>query len=123
MVSAVKSISQFYFDKGVQNVQTSLSLKIGYSLKKCTNILQGQALQRKDKGLEEDVDKFETYGLRVELLCFASFHQGSQHKKKFNKVELLPLVDGLEQLKKIVLLKDVFHHKSRRTAASTGGLE
>ena len=60
VVSAIKSISKFYFHKGVQNVERlSLSLKIGYSLEKCVNILQGQALQRKDKGLEEDVDIFE----------------------------------------------------------------
>ena len=49
VVSAVKSISKFQFEKGVQDVATpSLSLKISHSLKKCVNILRGHALRTKD---------------------------------------------------------------------------
>ena len=61
VVNAVQKVLQnSHFDQGVQNVATpSLSLKTGHSLKKCINILRCHALRRKDKGLEEDVDKFE----------------------------------------------------------------
>ena len=110
VVSAVKSISNFHFHKGVQNVATpSLSLKIGHSLKKCVNILRGHALRRKDKVLEEDAENFERL-LVSEWSYRVSHHSLSAlSTKKFNKVELLPLADDLDKLRKSVLSKMTFN--------------
>ena len=109
IVSAVKSISKFHFEKGVQNVATpSLSLKIGHSLKKCINILRGHALRRKDTILEEDVNNFEKL-IESEWSFRVSHHSlGALSSKKFNKVELLPLAEDLEKLRKSVLSKMSF---------------
>ena len=106
VVSAVKNIAKFHFDQGVQNVATpSLSLKIGHSLKKCINILRGHALRRKDKVLEEDVDNFEKL-IDAEWTYRVSHHSLSAiSTKKFNKVDLLPLAEDLEKLRKSVLSK------------------
>lgn len=106
VVSAVKVISKFYFEAGVQNVATpSLSLKIGHSLKKCVNILRGNALRRKDKEVQEDVDNFEKL-LESEWSHRVSHHSlGALGTRKFNKVELLPLAEDLEKLRKSVLSK------------------
>ena len=107
VVSAVKSISKFQFEKGVQGVATpSLSLKIGHSLKKCVNILRGHALRAKDKVLEEDADSFER--LIVSEWSYRVSHHSlnALNTKKFNKVELLPLADDLEKLRKSLLAKN-----------------
>jgi len=106
VVSAVKSISKFQFDKGVQDVATpSLSLKIGHSLKKCVNILRGHALRAKDKVLEEDADNFERL-IVSEWSYLVSHHSlNALNTKKFNKVELLPLAEDLEKLRKSLLAK------------------
>ena len=106
VVNAVKNIAKFHFDQGVQNVATpSLSLKIGHSLKKCISILRGHALRRKDKGLEEDVDNFEKL-IDAEWSYRVSHHSLSAlSTKKFNKVNLLPLAEDLEKLRKSVLSK------------------
>ena len=106
VVTAVKSISKFHFEEGVQSVVTpSLPLKIGHSLRKCVNILRGHALRRKDKELEEDACNFE------KLLVSEWSHRVSYHSlttlktRKFNKVELLPLAEDLEKLRKSVISK------------------
>ena len=60
VINAVKSLSKFQFQDGVQRVANpSLSLKVGHSLKKCVAILRGWAFRRKDKDLEEDADSFK----------------------------------------------------------------
>lgn len=104
VVSAVKALSKFHCEDGVQHRATpSLSLKIGHSIKKCVNILQGHALRRKDKELQEDVDNFE------KLIESEWNHRVSHHSlctlgsKKFNNVELLSLAEDLEKLRKSVL--------------------
>lgn len=106
VVSAVKNLSKFQFQEGVQRVATpSLSLKVGHSLKKCVSILRGQAFRRKDKDLQEDVDNFE------KLLDSEWSHRVSHHSlstlsaSKFNKVEILPLADDLEKLRRSILSK------------------
>ena len=106
VVSAVKKISKFQFEKGVQDVATpSLSLKIGHSLKKCVNILRGHALRAKDKVLEEDADNFEKL-IASEWSYRVSHHSlNALNAKKFNKVELLPLADDLNKLRKSLLAK------------------
>ena len=102
----VSAVSKFHFQRGVQNVATpSLSLKLGHSLKKCVHILRGHALRRKDKDLQEDTDNFE------KLLESEGSHRVSHHSlsslstSKFNKVQLLPLADDLDKLRKFVLVK------------------
>lgn len=94
VVSAVKVLSKFHSEDSVQHVGTpSLSLKIG----------RGHALRRKDKKLQEDVDNFE------KLIESEWNHPVSHHSlctlgsKKFNNVELLPLAEDLEKLRKSVL--------------------
>ena len=107
VVNAVKKVLQnFHFDQGVQNVATpSLCLKIGHSLKKCINILQGHALRTKDKDLEEDVDNFEKL-IGAEWSYSVWHHSLSAlSTKKFNKVDLLPLAEDLEKLRKSALSK------------------
>lgn len=106
VVSAVKNLSKFQVQEGVQRVATpSLSLKVGHSLKKCVSILRGQAFRRKDKDLQEDVDNFE------KLLDSEWSHRVSHHSlstlsaSKFNKVEILPLADDLEKLRRSILSK------------------
>ena len=65
----------------------------------------GQAFCRKDKDLQEDVDNFE------KLLDSEWSHRVSHHSlstlsaSKFNKVELLPLADDLEKLRRSILSK------------------
>ena len=106
-MNAVKKVLQnFHFDQGVQNVATpSLCLKIGHSLKKCINILRGHALWTKDKNLEEDVDNFEKL-IGAEWSYRVSHHSPSAlSTKKFNTVDLLPLAEDLEKLRKTVLSK------------------
>ena len=93
VVSAVKNISKFHFQGGVQNVATpSLSLKLGHSLKKCVHILRGHALRRKHKDLQENVDNFE------KLLESEWSHRVSHHS-------LNSLSTDLDKLRKFVLLK------------------
>ena len=106
VVNAVKSLSKFQFQEGVQRVATpSLSLKVGHSLKKCVSILRGQALRKKDKDLQEEADTFE------KLLDSEWNHRVSHHSlctlgtSKFNKVEILPLAEDLERLRRSILSK------------------
>lgn len=104
VVSGVKALSKFNSEDGVQHVAIpSLSLKIGHSLKKCVNILQGHALRRKDKELQEDVGNFEKL-IESEWNHRVSHHSlGALGSKKFNNVELLPLAEDLEKLRTSVL--------------------
>ena len=106
VVSAVKSLSKFQFQEGVQRVATpSLSLKVGHSLKKCVSILRGQALRRQDKDLQEEVDTFEKL-LDSEWSRHVSHHSLSTlGASKFNKVEILPLAKDLEKLRRSILSK------------------
>ena len=101
VVNAIKNIAKFHFDQGVQNVATpSLSWKIGHSLNKCINILQGHALWRNDKDLE-DVDDFEKL-VDAEWSYRVLHHSLSAlSTKKFNKVDLFPLVENLFKSAKI----------------------
>lgn len=106
VVSGVKRLSKFQFQEGVQRVATpSLSLKVGHSLKKCVSILRGQALRRKDKDLQEEADTFEKL-LESEWSCRVSHHSLSTlGASKYNKVEILPLAEDLEKLRKSILFK------------------
>lgn len=74
-------------------------------LKKCVNILWGHALRTKDKVLEEDANNFER--LIVSEWSYRVSHHSlnALSTKKFNKVELLPLANDLEKLRKSLLAK------------------
>lgn len=70
-------------------------MKIGHSLKKCVNILRGNALRRKDKEAQEDADNFEKL-IESEWSHRVSHHSlGALSTRKFNKVGLLPLAEDL----------------------------
>ena len=60
---------------------------------------------RKDKDLQEDADNFEQL-LESEWSHRVSHHYlSSLSTSKFNKVQLLPLADDLDKLRKFVLIK------------------
>lgn len=106
VIRAVKSLSKFQIEEGVQRVATpSLSLKVGYSLKRCVSILRGKAFRTKDKDLQEDTDNFE------KLLDSEWSHRISHHslntmgESKFNKIEILPLAEDLQKLRRSLLSK------------------
>ena len=106
VIGAVKSLSKFQIEEGVQRVATPLlSLKVGYSLKRCVSILRGKAFRTKDKDLQEDTDNFE------KLLDSEWSHRISHHslntmgESKFNKIEILPLAEDLEKLRRSLLSK------------------
>ena len=124
VVNAVQKVLQnSHFDQGVQNVATpSLSLKTCHSLKKCINILQCHALWRKDKGLEEDVDKFEKL-IAAEWSYHVSHHSlAALSTKKLTKLICCHLQKMLRNSWKCPF-KDVFQWRNPWTASSAGGLE
>ena len=49
VVSAVKNLSKFQFQEGVQRVATPSSLKVGHSLKKCVSILRARPSAERTK--------------------------------------------------------------------------
>ena len=60
VIEAVKKLCNFETKDDQQDVRTpSLALKIGHLLKKCVNVVRGQALREKDKDSQEDTDSFE----------------------------------------------------------------
>lgn len=106
VVEAVKVLCKFEINDGQQNVKTpSLSLKLGHSLKKCTNIMKGKALKEKDKDREVDADNF------AKLLDMEWSHRISHHSlttlssRKFNKVDMLPLTEDLTKLRQFIKRK------------------
>lgn len=124
VVNAVKKVLRnSHFDQGVQNVATpSLSLKTGHSLKKCINILRCHALRRKDKGLEEDVDKFEKL-IAAEWSYHVSHHSLSAlSTKKLTKLICCHLQKISRNSWKCPFT-DVFQWRNPWTASSAGGLE
>lgn len=98
----MKALSKFNSEDSVRDVAIpSLSLKISHSLKKCVNILQGDALRRKDNELQEDLDNFEKR-IESEWNHRVSHHSlGALGSKKFNNEEPLPLAE--EKLRTSVL--------------------
>ena len=92
----------------------SLALKLGYSLKKCTGILAGIALRQRDDTLLKDVGYFERL-IDSERNNRISHHSLSTlHRRKFNKIELLPLTRDLESLHKHLLQQISVQSKALR---------
>ena len=93
-----ESALEFDVKDGQQQVGTpSLTLKIGYGLKKCANILIGLALRENDDNLEKSAVNF------IRLLDTEWCNRVSHHSlvtlstRKFKKVEVLPLADDIEK--------------------------
>lgn len=105
VVEAVKTLCNFHATDGGQEVEIpSLALKIGYSLKKCVNIIRGRALRKKNKDLLEDADNFEKL-LDAEWSYRISHHSlNTLCNRKYNKVDMLPLAADLEKLRKYIQL-------------------
>ena len=81
----------------------SLALKLGYSLKKCMAILTGQALREKDNTLLTDQQNLEKL-MDSEWNDRISHHSlTTLHGRKFNQIDLLPLIEDLEKLRKHLL--------------------
>ena len=101
VIEAVKKLCNFETKDGQQDVRTpSLALKIGHLLKKCVNVVRGQALREKDKDSQEDTDSFE------KLIDQEWSHRISHHSlsilslRKYNKVDMLPIAEDLDKLRK-----------------------
>ena len=103
VVNAVRELCAFEVKDGQQSVGTpSLALKIGYALKKCVNIVVGKALREDDNELEKDASNFRrlletdwSYAISHHSLTTLNFH-------KFNKVDVLPLAEDLNKLRKYI---------------------
>ena len=99
----MKTLCNIEVKDGEQEVQIpSLALKLGHSLKKCVNIVRSQALRAKDKDRLEDADNFEKL-----LECEWSFRisrysLNTLGTRKYNKMNMLPLAEDLEKLRKHV---------------------
>ena len=69
-------------------------------LKKCITIERGKALQTKDETLLQGQDNLEKL-MESEWEDKMSSHSlTTLHKRKFNKINLLPLAENLEKLRK-----------------------
>lgn len=102
MIESVKAVSKFNQDPNSEDEVKipSLALKLGHSLKKCVNVIRGQALRQKDKELLGDAEDFEKL-LESEWSFSISHHSlETLADRKYNKVDLLPITEDLEKLKK-----------------------
>ena len=105
VVQAVKTLCNFQDKDGGQEVKIpSLALKLGHSLKKCVNVVRGQALREKSKDIQEDVDNFEN--LLESEWSYRISHQllNTLGARKYNKVDVLPLAEDLEKLREHIQL-------------------
>lgn len=98
VVAAVRSLCRFEEKATRKTVGIpSLALKLGYSLKKCLYILKGQALRNK---LSTQNQEYFLQLMEAEWNSSVSYHSlGELARKKFNKIELLPLTSDLKQLR------------------------
>ena len=121
VVSAVKTLCTFEVTDGQQNVGTpSLALKIGYVLKRCVNIVIGQALRVEDEATERSAKNFRRL-LETEWSHRISHHSPTTlRKRKFNKVNVLPLAEDLDKLRKYIDLKICKSMKSLKKHPNLG---
>ena len=104
IIISVKNVCGFEESGKTKTVGVpSLALKLGYSLKKCTAILTGQALREKDNTLLTDQQNLEKL-MDSEWNDRISHHSlTTLHGRKFNRIDLLPLTEDLEKLRKHLL--------------------
>ena len=103
VVNAVRELCAFEVKDGQQSVTTpSLALKIGYALKKCVNIVVGKALREDNNELEKDASNFRRM-LEIDWSYAISHHSlTTLNVRKFNKVDVLPLAEDLNKLRKYI---------------------
>ena len=103
VVKAVRELCAFEVKDGQQSVgKPSLALKIGNALIKCVNIVVGQALHQDGQGIEKDVSNFRRL-LETDWSYAISHHSlTTLNVRKFNKVDVLPLAEDLNKLRKYI---------------------
>ena len=105
IIASVKSLCSFD-NSSTQSVGTpSLALKLGHAIKKCIAIQRGKALRTKDETLLQEQDNLQKL-MESEWGDKVSSHSlTTLHKREFNKVNLLPLAEDLEKLRKHLLAR------------------
>ena len=103
VVQAVRKLCTFEVKDGQQTVETpSLALKIGYALKKCVNVVVGKALRDDNQAMEKDASNFRRL-LETDWSYAISHHSlTTLNVRKFNKVDVLPLAEDLDKLRKYI---------------------
>ncbi|CAB3987135.1 uncharacterized protein LOC110043873 [Paramuricea clavata] len=101
VVKAVKEICKFQMHDGNQTVGTpSFGLKLGHHLKKCAATVRAKGIRTRDRNIQEDANNFETL-MEQEWQYKISHHSiNTLSARKFNKVNILPLTEDLERLRK-----------------------
>ena len=99
LIEAVKELRGFNQESRLDIGIPSLALKLGHSIKRCTQVVKCSALWRKDKiGIKKAkrfIDLFENKWTAK----ISSWSLGSLGSKKQNKVDYLPLAEDLTRLK------------------------
>ena len=81
-----------------------MALKLGHSLKKCVNVVRGQALREKSKDIQENVGNFEMLLKSEWSYCISHHSLNTLGVTKYNKVDVLPLAEDLEKLREHIQL-------------------
>ena len=90
VVQAVKTLCNFQDKDGGKEVKIpSLALKLGHSLKKCVNVVRGQALREKSKDIQENVGNFEMLLKSEWSYCISHHSLNTLGVTKYNKVDVL----------------------------------
>lgn len=113
VVSAVKNVchANYHAKSRPQFDIPSLTLKLGYSLRKCISIRKGICLRNEDLKAAESLNSFlEIMDLEWSIKVSSSA-LSSLNKRKMNVTELLPLTDDLVRLNKF-LNENLFIAKS-----------
>ena len=103
VVNAQRQLCTLEVKDGQKSVGTpSLALKIGYALKKCVNVVVGKALREDNLAMERDASNFRRL-LETDWSYAISHHSlTTLNVRKFNKVDVLPLAEDLEKLRKYI---------------------
>lgn len=106
IVCATKELCSFDKSKTKEIVGIpSLGLKLGHQLKKCLYIQRGQALRKKDNASLQDIENLSKL-IETEWNDKISYHAlDTLSRRKFNKLELLPLTQDLTKLRESLLHK------------------
>ena len=106
VVEAVKELCAFETEEGQQSVGTpSLALKIGYALKKCVEVVVGKAVREENEVKEKAANKFHQLLLNEWATQISHHSANTLNRRKFNKVNVLPLAEDLAKLRAYIDLK------------------
>ncbi|XP_048847978.1 uncharacterized protein LOC125718284 isoform X3 [Brienomyrus brachyistius] len=92
VIEGVKKVSGFNAAKKKSTVP-SLVRKLGYSLKKCAEIVVGEALLAEDKETEERAKSFIKLHEAQWRACLSSHAISSLHRSKWKKLDIIPLTE------------------------------